>query len=72
MTRAEHLQWCKDRALEYINNGDITNAYASICSDLTKHEETANHAGITLGMGLMITGKLDNVEEMRKFIEGFN
>jgi hypothetical protein len=25
-TRAEHLQWAKDRALEYADRGDVTNA----------------------------------------------
>ena len=72
MTRAEHLQWCKDRALEYINMNDVTQAFTSMASDLRKHPETANHAGIQLGMGLMIIGKLNSQHEMRKFIEGFN
>lgn len=72
MTRPEHMEWCKKRALEYVDNGDLTNAYSSMCSDLTKHEETSNHAGISLGMMLMMSGKLSTQEEMRKFINGFN
>jgi hypothetical protein len=28
-SRSEHLQWCKDRALEYLERGDVTNAFAS-------------------------------------------
>lgn len=72
MTRSEHLQWCKERALEYVDAGDLTNAYASIASDLGKHPETENHAAITLGMMLMMSGKLSTEHEMRKFIEGFN
>ena len=72
MTRSEHLQWCKDRAMEYVDRGDVTNAYSSMCSDLDKHVETKNHPAISLGMGLMVGGMLSTVEEMRKFIEGFN
>lgn len=72
MDRSEHLQWCKDRALGYVDRNDLTNAYASMCSDLGKHEETAGHLAINLGMGLMVTGKLNTQEEMRKFIEDFN
>ena len=29
MTRAEHLRWAKDRALEYADRGDVANAMAS-------------------------------------------
>lgn len=72
MTRAEHLQWCKQRALEYINAGDLSQAFASMASDLNKHEETKNHSAIQLGTMLMFGGHLNTPEEMRKFIEGFN
>ena len=30
MTRGEHLQWAKDRALEYADMGDVANAMASL------------------------------------------
>lgn len=36
MTRAEHLQWAKDRALEYVAIGDMNQAFASMTSDLRK------------------------------------
>lgn len=72
MTRQEHLDWCKSRALEYVNNGDIQNAYASMASDLGKHPETAGHAGIQLGMMMLMGGQLSSPEAMRKFIDGFN
>jgi len=70
--RQEHLKWCKLRALEYIDMGDTSQAYASMCSDLIKHPETENHSGIVLGMALKMNGNLDTEPEMRKFIEGFN
>ncbi len=72
MTRAEHLQWCKDRALEYVEQGDLSGAYASMSSDLQKHDETRNHSAVMLGMRLMMSGNLSTPSKMRKFIEGFN
>lgn len=71
-SREEHLQWCKKRALEYVETGDLQQAYASMCSDLNKHEGTADHSAMALGMGLMVSGSLDTQETMRKFIQDFN
>lgn len=72
MNRQEHLEWCKKRALEYVDNGDINQAYASMTSDLGKYPETENHAGIFLGMMMLMGGQLSTSKDMRKFIEGFN
>lgn len=70
-TRAEHLQWCKDRALEYVNQGELNDAVVSMMSDLTKHPETSGHAGIKLGMLLQLSGHLNDPEKVRDYIEGF-
>ena len=67
-TRAEHLQWCKQRALAYLPD-DPQQAFASMASDLNKHEETRGHLGIEVGFMLLMT---NNLVEMRSFIEGFN
>jgi hypothetical protein len=72
MTRAEHLAWCKERALAYVDTGDTTNAYASMASDLSKHPETDGHPAIQLGMMLMMSGHLGTAPKMREFINGFN
>ena len=72
MTRARHLQWCKDRAFEYLNANDVDNAWASMVSDLGKHEETKDHLAIQLGMSLLMMGNLSTAPEMGEFIEGFN
>jgi hypothetical protein len=72
VTRQEHLDWCKQRALEYCDHGDVTNAWASMASDLSKHPETEKHAAIGLGMAMLMAGHLNSVEAMRKFINGFN
>jgi hypothetical protein len=70
MTRAEHIDWCKQRALAYVDAGDLHNAFASLNSDLGKHPDTQNHGAIELGMMLMIGGHLDTPKRMREWIEG--
>jgi hypothetical protein len=72
ISRSEHLEWCKKRALEYVDSGDLNQAYASMTSDLGKHSETVNHSAIQLGMMLLMNGQLNTPEKMRHFIEGFN
>ncbi len=72
MTRAEHLEWCKKRALEYVDTDDTSQAWASMASDMSKHPETANHSALELGMMLLMGGHLSSPDKMRKFILGFN
>ena len=72
MTRAEHLAWCKERALEYVDAGDSMNGLTSMFSDLEKHSETAGHPGTKIGMGLLMIGSLSDPKRAREFIEGFN
>lgn len=72
MTREEHLKRCKERALQYVEQGNCLDALNSMAADLTKHPETANHHGLELGMMLMMSGNLSTPQEMKKFIEGFN
>jgi hypothetical protein len=68
-TRAEYVQWCKDRALEYVKAGDLQNALASMMSDMSKREDT-NPASVLFMLGAM---EINNgPEAMRRFIEGFN
>lgn len=72
MTRQEHVEWCKSRALELVEAGDVAGALASMTSDLSKHPETRGHSGVELGMMLMMGGHLSTPAAMRKFILGFN
>lgn len=72
MTRDEHLAWCKQRALEYVDRGDLRNAFASMASDLRKHDGTKDHATIKLGMMMLMGGHLSTAADMRRFIKGFN
>lgn len=71
-TREEHLKWCKKRALEYVDAGDLNQAFASMGGDLNKHPETEGHPAMVLGLLLMMGGHLTTPDEMRKFILGFN
>jgi len=72
MNRQEHLQWCKKRALDILNNNDLTGAFASFVSDMSKHSETKNHSGLELGGMLLVSGNLNTQSKMKNFIEGFN
>jgi hypothetical protein len=71
MNRTEHIEWCKERALEYIDRDDPRNAMASLISDMQKHEETMSHPGLEMMMQMHIGGLLETPAQMRKFIEGF-
>jgi hypothetical protein len=72
-TRAEHLQWSKDRALEYADAGDTASAISSLMQDLGQHPETASSCSIVLElmMPLAMTGEFSRPGELRRFIEGF-
>ena len=72
LTREEHITWCKERALEYVDAGDVHNAWVSLVSDLNKHPETEGHQGIELGLMMLASGNLSTPSEMQKFIVGFN
>ena len=73
MTRDEHLEWCKKRALEYLDAGDTPQAFTSMMSDLSKHPDLKNHVGIRIGVGfIMLQGWINNPVEVRRWIVGFN
>ena len=69
--REVHLQWCKDRALEILDAGDIQQAVTSMMSDLGKHEETEGVANVMAPMAMyeMMHGTSASA---RRFITGFN
>lgn len=75
MTRAEHVQWCKERAMEYVEQGDLLNGVTSMMSDMTKHPETKESGqGVLAMLGVLAmqqaaTGDRDGVV---RYIQGFN
>lgn len=72
MTRSEHLDWCKKRALAYAAQGNRNDAKASFLSDMRKHPATKNHPTMTLMVELFGGGCLATAADMARFIEGFN
>jgi hypothetical protein len=71
MTREEHLAWCKIRAHEYLDRGDVTNAVASMMSDMQEHPET-KVTSPTLQMLGFLAAQSGRVEDARRYIDGFN
>lgn len=71
-TRAEHMRWCKSRALAYVERGDLTNALASFGSDIRKHDETnTDAANALLAMEGFRCVMANDAVGMRRLIEGF-
>jgi len=67
---AEHMAWCKKRALEYLDKGDLQNAIASLASDLNKHPDTRPHVHFVVMLGMQAILDHD-VGGVRRLIEGF-
>jgi hypothetical protein len=70
MTRDEHLAWCKRRALEYVDAGDVQGAITSMTSDLSKHAGTKTIAPEIMALGFAAMLANDR-EQARRFINGF-
>lgn len=71
VSRAQHLDWCKRRALEYVELGELSNAVASMASDMRQHPET-DSASLSF---LAVAGMLEianGPEAVRRWVEGFN
>lgn len=75
MTRDEHMQWCKDRAIQeydYYKGGDEgqRNGLTSMMSDLGKHPETGGPTIQMLCMAQMMRPM--SRQAFVTFINGFN
>ena len=70
-TRAEHMQWCKHRAIEYVNIGDLQNAVRSMLSDLQKHPDTKNDR-LARATGILLLSERLDKDRVRMWIEGSN
>lgn len=67
-TREDHLKWCKERAMEYVNNGDVQQGVTSMLSDLGKHPDTKS----SVSFGVMISMTVHDRDSAKRFVEGFN
>lgn len=79
MTRSEHLDWARKRALEFCDKGESLNAWISFRSDMAKHDELRDHIALEIGDKIygpsLLAGKpafSNGVIGLRNFIEGFN
>lgn len=70
-TREEHLNWCKARALEILDSGDVQGAFASMTSDLGKWDGGPLYDPTTFAFLWMDAAKFrKTATEMRNWIEG--
>lgn len=75
MTREEHMQWCKDRAMEYVRRGDLLEGVTSMMSDMEKHPETKLAPGSILqqlGMMTAMDAQRGDRAAVERYILGFN
>lgn len=70
-SRDEHLAWAKTRALEYLDRGDLEQAFTSMASDLSKHPELQRVGEHMSSVGLLYLMNRD-ARQLRRWIEGFN
>lgn len=70
-TRAEHMKWCKARAMQYVEVDDLQQAVASMLSDITKHEETTGLFAATAFLAFdVLRSAADN--DRRRVIDWIN
>lgn len=70
-TRAQHLAWCKKRALLYADQGDLAGTLSSMQQDMDLHPQTAGGSAHMLGTMLAMSGYLSTPAELRKWVEDF-
>ena len=70
MSRDEHLAWAKERALQYLDEGNLADAFSSMVSDLDKHADFRKIMAAIgpVGMLYLMNGDARN---LRYWIEGF-
>ncbi len=71
VTRQEHLEWCKKRAMEAMTDGNMAAGWASFLQDMDQHPETKNHVFLETGSIMVFGGQISTLEEMKKHINGF-
>lgn len=71
-TAQEHLDWCVYRAMEYADAGDMPQAWASLLSDVGKHEGTAHIGTDSFSAMAMVSGLYNDPVSFRKWATGWN
>ena len=74
ITRSEHMNWCKERALVELEHSGPASAIASMKSDFSKHPSTANNPSldmmVTIAMVQLMQGQF-NKQKAKEWVEGF-
>lgn len=69
--RAKHIAWCQQRAMEYVDQGMLSQALAGLVADLTKFPHTTD---TSMALRIMQEGRpvalSGDAEAMRAFIRG--
>jgi hypothetical protein len=72
MTTDERLEWCKARAREYLQRGDLVNAVASMISDMNQGYPELAPCPPELAMIGMLNAANRDRNAVSAFIEGFH
>ena len=70
-TRKEHMYWCKQRALDLLNDGYLAGAVASMLSDLRKHAKTDHPGNALMAMVGFQAAATGNEDQVRSCINRF-
>lgn len=70
-TRAEDLAFAKERAMEYIDQGDVVQALSSFASDARKWGLLSEGALLLLDTEGIRCAMAGDITGMRRLIEGF-
>jgi hypothetical protein len=73
ISKQEHMQWCKDRALAYYDRGEKDSAIASFLSDVGTHpgtEHITNNGSMFMAK-LCLQDGLGSRDQFAKAMKGF-
>ena len=70
--RKEHIEWCKKRALERVEKGELAEAVVALSNDMSKSSKTIDHPLIDYGMILVIAGYFSTAKQVKEFINTIN
>lgn len=68
---AQHIAWCKERALHYVDVGDLGQAVASMISDLGAEEGADSGFVSMMGQTGLMDAMRGDTAAVRRWIEGF-
>ena len=70
-TRDEHIEWCKQRARECCERGDMLGALHSMGRDLQKHPDTARRPWTQLWEQSKTHHNVNSKADVLKFIDEY-